>query len=103
MVSPVRIRVPPLTLTAALPEIGCSQPARRSQEVLRRGEECAAGMGKRTPQVAEPDFLSLRSSPATWASSLLPPELDRHLRAQERLANRRSGRGIHPRRHAAFT
>jgi hypothetical protein len=40
--------------------------------------------------------LSLRSSPTTWASSLLPPEFDRHLPTQERLANRRSGRGIHP-------
>src|SRR5215217_3322032 len=90
-------------LTVALPEIGCSHLARRLQEVLRRGEGYAAGVGKRTSGVAEPDFLSLRSSPTTWASSLLPPEFDRHLRAQERLANRRSGRRIHPRRHAAFT
>src|SRR5215207_10995761 len=90
-------------LTAALPTIGCSQPARRLQEVLRRGEGYAAGVGKPTPQVAEPDLLSLRSSPTTWASSLLSPELDRYLRAQERLANRRSSRRIHPRRHAAFT
>src|SRR5215204_1534179 len=33
-------------LTAALPTIGCSQPARRLQEVLRRGEGYAAGVGK---------------------------------------------------------
>src|SRR5215208_1889506 len=90
-------------LTAALPAIGCSHPARRSQEVLRRGEEYAAGMGKRTSGVAEPDFLSLYSSPTTWTSSLLPPELARHLRAQERLANRRSGGGVYPRWHAVFT